>query len=596
MEQLSLGFDETIGSDTATLGFVLQSDRIRLKDAHSCYAAALVFVTDLALSLNCPEEQIRIQDIFRGVRYTHLVVCITSNDTHDSSAQSLGLQLIRDSLKSDSRVRSVMPSIALVHWMPDRAKVGLSQRYQSEHTESSTRSQLSHLSTWRQERSGPERPAYQPHGAFVGDGILRQAPVDSRGTPEQLGSVPESKWNKLRKVQVHIVLHDKMAEAHRIFDNIDTDKSGTLTCQEIRKAMLSAGFQQDEISARLPGLMNSGDTDGDGVLSREEFVTLWVNSRDEDPSRLFDRLDLDQNGMLTPAELRAGLIQEGFSEKEILKRLAVIFNQGSVDGDGDNLISKQEFVAQWDSIRDGGFLGPLAGFVKLPLQSLPALPPGLNVLPILNPKDIAAPGGEDQEPPPGAAGVFSGLMSATSEVFEAVGQSILPDHLQDLMMPLPDTSNGTANRMAGPADGSGRTFTRAPASMRRKRLSPREMMFRALAPAGRGADDSAQENRGWATLFRNRLGTGAAGTSEQVCSSDHEEQTGGTSLGLSQGLLPQISLFSPFRAAQQLAGSTVGAGDAICPEQAAVEITSPAPVRVAPSLNVRGQGRSIQFA
>jgi Ca2+-binding EF-hand superfamily protein len=549
--QLSLGFDDTIGSDTVTLGFVLQDTCRDLKDAHACYAAALAISTDLALSLICPEEQIRIQDIFQGPHYMHLTVCITSNETHDSSAQSLGLQLIRDSVNCDSRVRSVLPSIALVQWMPDRAKAGLSQRYLSERTNSSTRSQLSHLDTLRQERSGQEKPGYQRQGTFWGDGILRHAPADpaaSGGAKQQQGSVPESKWNRLRKLHVHITLHDKVAEAHKIFDKMDTDSNGSLTCQEIKKAMLSSGFKEDEILTRLPHL-KSGDADDDGVLSREEFVNYWVHSRDEDPSRLFDRLDLDQNGTLSPAELRAGLLQEGFSDEEILKRLPFIFKQ--MDVDGYDSISKEEFVSKWNSIRDSGFFGSSFGqvtsLVRLPLPSMPALSPALAVLPA----SISGAGSrvrcEEREPSQDAAGVFAGLMSATSDVFEAVGRSLLPDHLQNLMMPLPDDDNGPSNQLAGPVDRSRRPISRVPgsvpASMHRKRLSPRELLYRAIS-AKSGTSDIAQENRGLAAMLRNRLGNSTPGTSGEP-----GNDQGLTSPGWAPGLPLQIALFPPVIAA-----------------------------------------------
>ncbi len=607
--QLSLGFDDTIGSDTVTLGFVLQDTCIVLKDAHACYAAALAISTDLALSLNCPEEQIRIQDIFQGPHYMHLTVCITSNETHDSSAQSLGLQLMCDSVNCDSAVRSVLPSIALVQWMPDRSKAGLSQRFLSERTDSSTRSQLSHLDTLRQERSGQEKPGYQRQGTFWGDGILRHAPAypaDSGGTKQQQGSVRESKWNRLRKLHVHITLHDKAAEAHKIFDKMDTDSNGSLTCQEIKKAMLSSGFKEDVILIRLPHLVKSGDADCDVVLSREEFVNYWVHSRDEDPSRLFDRFDLDQNGTLSAAELQAGLLQEGFSDKEILKRLPFLFKQ--MDVDGDDSISKEEFISKWNSMRDSGFfgssLGQLTSLVTLPLPSVPALSPALAVLPASVSGAGARGRGEEQEPLQDAAGVFAGLMSATSDVFEAVGRSLLPDHLQYLMMPLPDDDNGPSNQSAGPVDRSRRPISRVPgsvpASMRRKRLSPRELLFRAISPAKSGTSDVAQESRGLAATFRNRLGDSSSGTLGEPA-----KDRGLTSPCWAPGLPLQISIQQPAAGATPAVARDarwsllpVSQGDTGIPRhrQGPVEITSPAPMRVAPSLDSRSEERRVHVS
>ena len=195
----------------------------------------------------------------------------------------------------------------------------------------------------------------------------------------------------------------------------------------------------------------------------------------------------------------------------------------------------------------GSSLGLLASLGRLPLPSVPALSPALAVLPASISGAGARGRGEEQEPSQDAAGVFSGLMSATSDVFEAVGRSLLPDHLQNLMMPLPDDVNRPSNHLAGPVDRSGRPISRVPgsvpASMHRKRLSPRELLFRAISPAKSGMS-GAQENRGLATMLRNRLGDSICGTPGEPANDQ-----GLTSPGWAPGLPLQIARFPPVIAA-----------------------------------------------
>jgi Ca2+-binding EF-hand superfamily protein len=557
--QVSVGFDEVNRLDTVSLALAVDKKFKGGRNPHDCYALALVLTTDLALSLHCSEDQVLIQDIFEVGEGTTVLLCLASSEMHaeKNSAHALGLKLMRDVHCAESDVRSLVPSIVAVDWIPDRALTGLNGRFQSELTGATNRSQLSHLDT---QRAGADEIAQHqklvrvPHNTISGGSILR---IHKIKEPKRLHKnrnwdnldkweSDAKKWDKVPH-HVSINLTDKVAEANCIFDRLDADGNGMLTNAEVVTGMLDNGFAEDEVMVRLPSVFKAMDEDEDGTVSRNEFVEYWVKSKDDDPNRLFDRFDCDGNGSLSRAEVRAGLLQEGYYMKEIQQRLPSIFKQ--VDTDGDDSISRKEFVQHWSKSREAGFagidLGQMTGLVKWAnqpvfgfktgtaaamarksvMKSLPPLPPAVKGLTDQASKMIPSypfgsrgtEGSEEQEAQ-GAAGVFAGIMSTSSDVFGMVGNTMiqpLPEHLQDMIMPLPRDSAPQAHR-AFTTRIQRYEESRATTAMRRPRISPREMLARALGPQTLGANAEAEnteaEKQGWASMLRSRLGAGPPNT------------------------------------------------------------------------------------
>jgi len=115
------------------------------------------------------------------------------------------------------------------------------------------------------------------------------------------------------------------------FKRMDTDRDGTLSKREIED------FQTSQIiaaaQARKQALFAALDTDHNGALSPAEFMRLPSNeqapnaapmiqhfdtNRDSKISQVeyragtlanFDRLDADKDGVVTPAEMKAGGLQ-----------------------------------------------------------------------------------------------------------------------------------------------------------------------------------------------------------------------------------------------------------------------------------------------
>lgn len=144
-------------------------------------------------------------------------------------------------------------------------------------------------------------------------------------------------------------------------------------------------YEIQDIQQRLPALFASMDKDGDGEISKDEFVAHFdAHEKLLSPiykrgalvtavnmGRLFERLDVDKNGCLSRNELREGLMQEGYDDEEIQRRLPLLFNSMDKDADGD--ITKEEFVAHFDankgfspipSSRTRSGMTPMAGTPK----------------------------------------------------------------------------------------------------------------------------------------------------------------------------------------------------------------------------------------
>jgi Ca2+-binding EF-hand superfamily protein len=63
----------------------------------------------------------------------------------------------------------------------------------------------------------------------------------------------------------------------------------------------------DQFLSRQTSRIMAADTDGDGKVSRAEMAAAAKNGRD--PSRRFDAMDSNHDGMLDASEIRAGLTQ-----------------------------------------------------------------------------------------------------------------------------------------------------------------------------------------------------------------------------------------------------------------------------------------------
>lgn len=132
----------------------------------------------------------------------------------------------------------------------------------------------------------------------------------------------------------------------RFIETLDTDKDGAIS--------------QDEFMAPRQDRFTKADTDGDGTLSTDE-IKAAIDSmrrpgpgrdhamrqgmgprgegmRQMDPAQMIERLDQNDDGLLSAEELAAAPGRQDMFDR--------------IDADGDGAISKEEFDEMRDQMRD----------------------------------------------------------------------------------------------------------------------------------------------------------------------------------------------------------------------------------------------------
>ncbi|KAG8050027.1 hypothetical protein GUJ93_ZPchr0009g1831 [Zizania palustris] len=136
---------------------------------------------------------------------------------------------------------------------------------------------------------------------------------------------------------------EQIAEFREAFSLFDKDGDGTITTKELGTVMRSLG--QDPTEAELQEMVAEVDADGSGSIDFTEFISLLARKMrdteaEDDLRDAFRVFDKDQNGFITPDELRSVMTNLGdkLSDEELAEMLH------EADGDGDGQINYNEFV------------------------------------------------------------------------------------------------------------------------------------------------------------------------------------------------------------------------------------------------------------
>jgi hypothetical protein len=105
----------------------------------------------------------------------------------------------------------------------------------------------------------------------------------------------------------------------------------------------TGGLSLDPYLARQTSRIMAADTDGDGKISRAELAATARNGRD--PSRRFDAMDANHDGMLDASEIRAALTRR--------------FHR--LDRNGDGLLTPDERMAGRQRARQAQPTDPAPG-------------------------------------------------------------------------------------------------------------------------------------------------------------------------------------------------------------------------------------------
>ncbi|KAL0407266.1 UNVERIFIED_CONTAM: Calcium-dependent protein kinase [Sesamum latifolium] len=156
--------------------------------------------------------------------------------------------------------------------------------------------------------------------------------------------------NKLKKLALKVIAQSLSEEEIKglkaLFANMDTDKSGTITYEELKSGLARLGSKLSE--AEVKQLMEAADVDGNGTIDYIEFITATMHrhklERDEHLYSAFQYFDKDSSGYITRDELETAMKEYGMGDEATIKEII-----SEVDTDNDGRINYDEFCAMMRS-------------------------------------------------------------------------------------------------------------------------------------------------------------------------------------------------------------------------------------------------------
>jgi len=146
---------------------------------------------------------------------------------------------------------------------------------------------------------------------------------------------------------------DELEQLKKSFKAIDTNGDGTITADELKKAMQGAN-----LSESVEHIIKMADVDGDGKLSYQELVMASVHkklmAKEERLWNTFCQLDQNGDGTISRDEIERVLGTQGNLRQMIAE----------VDKNGDGVIDYDEFVALWSAKEQAANPVPVEGESK----------------------------------------------------------------------------------------------------------------------------------------------------------------------------------------------------------------------------------------
>ncbi|KAI3464780.1 hypothetical protein Pfo_021443 [Paulownia fortunei] len=152
--------------------------------------------------------------------------------------------------------------------------------------------------------------------------------------------------NKLKKLALKVIAENLSEEEikglKQMFNNMDTDGSGTITYEELRTGLSKLGSRLSE--TEIQQLMEAADVDKNGTIDYIEFITATMHrhrlDKEENLYKAFQYFDIDNSGFITRDELRQAMTQYGMGDEATIDEVL-----DDVDTDRDGRINYDEFAA-----------------------------------------------------------------------------------------------------------------------------------------------------------------------------------------------------------------------------------------------------------
>ncbi|XP_071685638.1 calcium-dependent protein kinase 29-like isoform X2 [Rutidosis leptorrhynchoides] len=152
--------------------------------------------------------------------------------------------------------------------------------------------------------------------------------------------------NKLKKLALKVIAEnlestEEIKGLKQMFNNMDTDKSGSITYEELKTGLSKLGSRLAE--PEIQQLMDAADVDKNGTIDYIEFITATMHrhklDREENLYRAFQFFDKDNSGFITRDELKHSMTQYGMGDEATIDEVL-----DDVDTDKDGKINYEEFV------------------------------------------------------------------------------------------------------------------------------------------------------------------------------------------------------------------------------------------------------------
>uniref|UniRef100_A0A453FRK3 non-specific serine/threonine protein kinase n=1 Tax=Aegilops tauschii subsp. strangulata TaxID=200361 RepID=A0A453FRK3_AEGTS len=145
--------------------------------------------------------------------------------------------------------------------------------------------------------------------------------------------------NQFKKAALRVIAgclsEEEIRGLKEMFKSMDSDNSGTITVDELRKGLGKQGTKLTE--AEVEQLMEAADADGSGTIDYDEFITATMHmnrmDREEHLYTAFQYFDKDNSGYISKEELEQALREKGLLDGRDMNEIVS-------EVDADNVINE----------------------------------------------------------------------------------------------------------------------------------------------------------------------------------------------------------------------------------------------------------------